>query len=595
MGLDDGRLLEAVNEERFNREKLYVGLPERSLQYVLERHRLALSNVDYFAYGWYGRETDYGAYAVKLARRVERAIRRNGACGDILENRIRTEFERDGRTRLAFERWLADLGVPERKVLYLDHHTCHAWAAFACSPFEAAAVFTFDGRGDLKSTTASVADREHGVRELDYLLSMDSLGFLYGQVTHYLGFKPTRHEGKVTGLAAYGDPRNTLPLFQRLIAWEDDSIVAQIGPYKPFYTQLLPELTNEFAKFSREDLAAGLQQHCEDLVVKYIRHWLRKIDRPDLRNICLAGGVCANVKINQRVAELPGVDNVFIFPHMGDGGLPVGSACYAQWKLTGHSKVDLPTVYLGPAYDDDQIRTALDAAGDAIHYVRMANKVESVVRQLVDEKVVGFFDGRMEYGPRALGARSILYHARDRTVNDWLNKRMRRTEFMPFAPVTPAELAAGCYVGWNPGHVAAEFMTRTYTCTQAFAERHVAVVHVDGTARPQIVSEAKNGDYYRIVTFRCKKDGLRPRFSRPAGKEIGPNARFSLTGPGLTRDHRNRCHRLRPPAVHDRRSSAGSRRWLRTSSSARSRRPTGRAAARGANVSRAASMAPISM
>ncbi len=507
--IENGKILDAVSEERFNRKKLYKGKPLQSLDYILSRHGLTLADMNYVIYGWHGRRNNYTEYAQRLARRLVSAMERNPASGQILLERLDTEFGRDAETRDEFDRWMSELGVGGGQLMYLDHHTSHAWGAFACSPFEEAFVFTFDGRGDLKSTTVSLADSASGVHEQDYQLSFDSLGFLYGQITHYLGFMPHRHEGKVTGLAAFGDPKKTLPLFRKLMVFEEGMIKALIGPYKPFYTNLHPDLITELDRYSKEDIAAGVQQHCEELVTAYIRYWMRKVDRPDLRKLCLAGGVAANVKINQRIAELSEVDALYVFPHMGDGGLPLGSACYANFLLTGAGKVEMDGAYLGPSFGDAQIEAALAAAGGRVQAQRMEDKIASSVEDLAHGQVVGWFDGRMEYGPRALGARSIMFHARDRSANDWLNKRMRRTEFMPFAPVTPEEYAADCYVGWSREDRCPHFMTKTFDCTPQFMQAHPAVVHVDGTARPQVVTEARNGDYYRVLKAYCERTGER--------------------------------------------------------------------------------------
>lgn len=507
--IENGTILDAVSEERFNRKKLYKGKPLQSLDYVLGRHGLTLADIDHVVYGWHGRRNNYPDYSQKLARRLVESMERNPASGQILLERLDAEFGRDAETRDEFDRWIHALCVGGSQVMYLDHHTSHAWGAFACSPFEESFVFTFDGRGDLKSTTISLADSSSGVHEKDYQLSFDSLGFLYGQITHYLGYVPHRHEGKVTGLAAFGDPRKTLPLFRKLIVFEEGKIKALVGPYKPFYTNLHPDLISELDRHNKEDIAAGVQQHCEDLVTSYIRYWMRKMDRPDLRNVCLAGGVAANVKVNQRIAELAEVDSLYVFPHMGDGGLPLGSACYANFLLTGASKIEMDSVYLGPSFNDDQIGDALAHVCDLIHVQRMDDKIDSTVEDLTQGRVVGWFDGRMEYGPRALGSRSIMFHARDRSANDWLNKRMRRTEFMPFAPVTPEEYAAECYVGWIPEDRCPHFMTKTFNCKEKFIEVHPAVVHIDGTARPQVVTEARNGDYYRVLKEYCDRTGER--------------------------------------------------------------------------------------
>ena len=344
------------------------------------------------------------------------------------------------------------------------------------------------------------------VKELDYLLTFDSIGYLYGAITKYLGFTPHRHEGKVTGLAAYGDFSKTLPIFEKLINWENNTIVSNLGLYKPFFS-ITNNLSEQLEKFSKADIAAGLQAHCENLLVHFISYWIKKINFSGMKNICLSGGLFANVKINQAIRAINGIDNIYIFPHMGDGGLPVGSVCYLNYMLTGHSKTAFPMVYYGSEYTDEQIFNILTLYSDKIRFHRIENKVQRVVDALIKKNVVGYFDNRMEYGPRALGSRSILYHAREKTVNDWLNKRLNRTEFMPFAPVTPIEYAHDCYIGWNKTHICSYFMTTTYNCSESFKQKHKAVVHIDGTARPQIVTQDLNGVYYNIVKTYCDLTG----------------------------------------------------------------------------------------
>ncbi len=502
----DGQLLDAINEERLSRVKMQKGFPHKALAHVLDRHGLTLQDVGAVAYGWYGRRTDYADYAKRLTERVTLAMARDPGCGEIIRQRVSTEFDRDSETRAQFEAEMAALGMPSERIFFLDHHASHAWGAFACSPFDQALVFTFDGRGDLKSSTVSHASIDGGLTELDYMLSFDSLGFLYGQITHFLGFTPHRHEGKVTGLAAHGDPEATRSLFERMIKWEEGRFVANLGFYKPFYTNQGDDLRAELSRFSREDIAAGVQAHTERLVTAYVAHWVGKRGGGPV-DVCLAGGVCANVRVNQLVAEIPGVRRVFVFPHMGDGGLAVGAACCHMAESEGRTKVQFPGIYLGPSFEVDEVAAEVVRAGDALDVHRPADWVGAAVEDLVEQRIVGFFDGRMEFGPRALGARSILVHTRDASMNDWLNKKLHRTEFMPFAPVVPEEFAAESFIGWQAGDLCSPFMTRTYACTPAFAERHPAVVHIDGTARPQTVTEERNGDYYRVVRRYCDRSG----------------------------------------------------------------------------------------
>jgi len=232
-----------------------------------------------------------------------------------------------------------------------------------------------------------------------------------------------------------------------------------------------------------------------------------RMGRNDIHDVCLAGVLFANVKINQAVYEMEEVDNIYVFPHMGDGGLAMGADCNLNFVQTGTAKVPLPDVYLGPSYGTKEIEAAIRKVADHLHVEQCPEPVEPILQELLNEKVVGFFYGRMELGPRALGARSILYHARDGSINDRLNSRLRRAEIMPFAPVTPERLASQCYHGRHRDNPCALTMTQTYQCTDSFRQDHPAVVHVDGTARPQIVTREMNGRYGDLVERYCERTG----------------------------------------------------------------------------------------
>lgn len=508
--IEDGKLVAAISEERLSREKLHLGWPQMSLDYILASQGLSLDDIDLFAYGWHGGRTNWNRYVPRFAHRMAEELSRNPNAARIILNRVDVEHERDSERQHDFKDRMARLGIPDHKIFFADHHMSHAWSAFACSPFDEAHVFTLDGRGDYRSGLVAYADRAHGVVERDDLISaFDGLGFIYGQITHYMGFVAHRHEGKVTGLAAQGDAEKTIGVFRDIVGCENGRIRCRIGPYKPFYTKIEPQLLEIFDRFEHRDLAAGLQKHCEDIVAAWIRWQVVNSARPDVRNICLAGGLFANVRINQIVAELDCVDNIYVFPHMGDGGLPVGAALATGFETSGLSKLDLPSVRIGPSFSNDDIEAAVRDFGGRVKCRRLADRTKEAVEILTSDKVIGHFEGRMEYGPRALGARSVIYHTRDRSVNEWLNARMNRTEFMPFAPVTPVEYAAQCYLGWRPDHVSANFMTRTYSCDPAFAQGHPAVVHIDGTARPQIARPGIDGGYYDILKAYCDATGER--------------------------------------------------------------------------------------
>ncbi len=253
------------------------------------------------------------------------------------------------------------------------------------------------------------------------------------------------------------------------------------GLYRPHYEN--PRLEQYVTGFPREDVAAAVQRRLEEVVSELID----ALPGDDIK-IALAGGIFANVKLNQRVAERPRVADVYVFPNMGDGGLSVGAAWQVYHQLSGLKPEPFAGALLGNEIGSDEILRELQAGGlDYDNY----NDIGAKTAELLAEKhPVIRVAGRMEYGPRALGNRSILCHASDASINDWLNKRLQRSEFMPFAPVTLVEHAEECYLNAGKAADAARFMTVTYDCKPAMKAACPAAVHVDGTARPQIVDKS---------------------------------------------------------------------------------------------------------
>jgi carbamoyltransferase len=247
-----------------------------------------------------------------------------------------------------------------------------------------------------------------------------------------------------------------------------------------------------------------MQQILEEIGCVYIQHWVETTGCCDL---ALAGGVFANVKFNQRIHALPNVHSVFIHPGMGDEGLAVGAAfAWGAGPGMAPKSTRLPDVYFGPSYGERDIESAIVEAG--LHSVHVHDIERKIAELLAQGHVVARFNGRMEYGPRALGNRSILYQPTDLSVNDWLNRRLKRTEFMPFAPVTLEEFADRCYENLDGARHAAKFMTITFDCTDWMKQHCPAVVHVNGTARPQLIDRWTNPSYYRILDEYRQLTGL---------------------------------------------------------------------------------------
>jgi carbamoyltransferase len=389
-------------------------------------------------------------------------------------------------------------------VSFHDHHYCHATTALYTSGLDPALVVTLDGGGDGLSGSVYLG-RAGRLERLAALDSFNSLGNVYSYVTEICGFRAEKDEGKITGLAALGEPRHAEALRQ-LIRYEHPGRIRYTVPM--YHRSALRLIRSRLPQtFSAADLAASVQLVLEELATRFIAYWLHVTG---MRNLALAGGVFANVKLNQRVHELDGVDRLFIHPAMDDGGLSVGSALAFLAARPGADPAGLvrplANAYLGPAYSDADIRQAIERSGCKARRVEAIN--ESVAELLAAGHVVARFHGRMEYGPRALGHRSILYQTTDPSVNDWLNAQLRRTEFMPFAPATLREHADECYLGISGAEDTARFMTITFACTPLMKAQSPGVVHVDGTARPQLIDAETAPDFHAILRAYHRRTGL---------------------------------------------------------------------------------------
>ena len=497
--LDDaGRPLFAAAEERFSRVKMQGGWPERSAAWVEEHFDLR------------GARAAHGG--LPLRRRLLREARlavynaSHGRLQDVHPKRFRKLAEiAFGGTRSSETAIFPKL--PRR---YVDHHTCHAASAYYPSGFDEAEVVTVDGVGDTYSCRFFHARGGLLTPRAQFFHTGFPLGHSYEYLTAMLGFHPHRHAGKLTGLSAHG--RRDERLLRQLESWLAEVWSARRGrPYffmlhtrhgsnrdDPAYDQALRELRElrqtRFGDWSNTDLAWAIQHILEREVTSRIERVIPLIDG---QPICVAGGVFANVKLNKLVKEM-GFGQIFVQPAMNDCGLALGAPSMALAERDGLRPYRLEHVYLGPEFGEAEILRAIREAGCG---ARRYEPVEPKIAELLaDGRVVARFHGRMEFGPRALGNRSILYHGADTNVNDWLNKRLDRTEFMPFAPATLEDEAADSYPGLRGAEHSAEFMTITSDCSESFKRSCPAAVHVDGTARPQIVREQTNPSFHRVLS-----------------------------------------------------------------------------------------------
>ncbi|MFP4501503.1 MAG: carbamoyltransferase C-terminal domain-containing protein [Candidatus Hydrogenedentota bacterium] len=404
--------------------------------------------------------------------------------------------------------WVTRRRLPKalrsKPIYFIEHHECHAAGAWTLSGFDRCLAVTADGMGDGLSLTVSRCTAEDGIERLWFASSKDSFGLFFEAITEAFGFIPCRDEGKITGIAACGDPGAiTEPDPFHL----EQGRLQYVGPHGRAGVQWVNE--HLLQNYRREDIAAWAQHLLERHLIEVTRWWL---EETGMGNLAVAGGVYGNVKLNQRLHALDACKRLFVYPNMGDGGLSLGAVCAGE-KLTPRPVAD---VFFGEDYPEDALRAAIQARG--LDFERMDAPAERVGDLLAAGHIVARFDGRMEWGPRALGNRSILVRTSDRAVVGKLNDRLQRSDFMPFAPAVLAEDAEEYCLAVAPARHSAEFMTVCFDCTDRMKREHPAIVHVDGTARAQLVRADHNPGFHRILS----------RFKEHTGTGVILNTSFNI-------------------------------------------------------------------
>ena len=515
--LKDGQILSAIAEERLCRMKMASGMPRQAIKQVMVDAGVTAKDIDLVAVaqrvsvfepepipwnGWFDKnhagkprpfERISGVLA-PVAGYIPFAQKAHHQIKDLLSRKRLSQIP---------EYLEKEYGIIA-PVKYYDHHYCHAASAYYTSNYDKALVVTLDGGGD--GLSGSVYQGENGrLKRLSSVDSFNSLGNFYSYITHLCGFKAESHEGKITGLAALGKP-TYINILREFVSYAEPGQIQYAVPM--YHRSALKQIASRLPEnFDKADLAASVQLLLEEIGIQFIQYWLRKTG---IRSIAVAGGVFSNVKFNQRVHELDEVEHFFVHPAMDDSGLAVGGAFAA---LADESGIDpktlrqrLKNVYFGTSYGDDEISRAMEAFGFAATHE--SNITDIIAKLLAEGHVVARFTGRMEYGPRALGHRSILYQTTDPSINDWLNAHLLRTEFMPFAPGTLQEYADECFEGLDGARDSARYMTITFNCTEKMLAQSPGVVHVDGTARPQILDPETAPDFYKIAVAYHKLTGI---------------------------------------------------------------------------------------
>jgi carbamoyltransferase len=526
----DGELVAAAEEERFNRVKHCAGFPDRAAAWCLSQARLNPAELDHIAVS--------RNPTANLAHKLLRGIRHRPGARN-LRARLENAAEiRDARAALA----RAVRVEPDRlraQLHNVEHHQAHVASAFFVSPFDEAAVLSVDGFGDFASTMLAVG-RGNRFEVLDRVLFPHSLGILYTAVTQWLGFPRYGDEGKVMGLAAYGNPERQLAKMGELVrsngslfqlgldyfthdkegvdmTW--DASTPTIGRvYSDRMVEAFGQPRDPGAALSREheDVAAALQAVLEDAYLHLVRSLAA---RTKLTNLCLAGGVALNAVANGRIRLETGFDGLYVQPAAGDAGTAVGAA-YWVWnqKLGRPRGFVMEHAYTGPEYSERRRAAAITAAGLRAERLDDEALYRSVARRIESGGVVGWFQGRMEFGPRALGNRSIVADPRRAAMKDVLNARIKNRE--PFRPFAPSILARSTGE-WFEQDYPSPFMALTYKLRADKRSRAPAVSHVDGSGRLQTVDRRTNPRYYRLIE----------EFARLTGVPVVLNTSFNENEP----------------------------------------------------------------
>lgn len=506
--IEDGRLIAAVEEERFNRIKHSAGFPYRAVKFCLEEASIKPEEIDHIAIS---RNPN-----ANLHRKILFALSKHpdfNAIKDRLVYRARIGDIKQELCR-ALE---VDPSKIRAKIHYIEHHRAHCASSFLVSGFEQAAILSVDGSGDFLSTMLAEGVGNE-IRVLGQVEFPHSLGILYTAVTQYLGFPKYGDEGKVMGLAPYGEPAY-LDKFREIVrlkengrfeldldyflhhrqgvtmTWEEPEpslepiyspkFVAEFGPpRKP-----RSELTRHY-----KDMAASLQAILEEGVFHLLNYLY---ERTGQKNLCLAGGVAFNSVLNGKVLAMTPFEDLFIQPAAGDGGTSLGAAFYVYHTLLGKPRnFTMTHAYTGPEFSNGRIKNVLDDYGLKYEFYDDEEMAWLGAKIVAEGKILGWFQGRLEFGPRALGNRSIIADPRRNEMKDVLNSRIKHREsFRPFAPSILAEAVGDYFERTEPD----PFMLRVYEIKKDKRPLIPAVTHVDNTGRLQTVHRETNPRYWQLI------------------------------------------------------------------------------------------------
>ena len=524
----DGEIDSAVQEERFTRKKHDSNFPVNSIKYILKKNNISLNEIDHIVF--------YEKPFLKFERLLETYLD-NAPLGLKSFNKSMPIWSKEKlfQKQNIFKELknIDENFIDKSKLKFVEHHMSHAASAYYPSPFDNAIIFTADGVGEWATTTIGIG-KENKINLLKEIIYPDSLGLIYSAFTYYCGFKVNDGEYKLMGLAPYGKPIYKDLIYNNLITVYQDGtfkLNQKFFDYSTGLTMINSNFENLFGRKAKKidekidqfymDVAASIQLVLEEIILKICKHIKAEYK---ISNLCLAGGVALNCVINGKIEKEKVFENVWIQPAAGDAGGALGSALYLWNSLTFNedSKIQKQNIdtmkgsYLGPSYSNDEVKVMLDRMNATYQYMEEENLMDFVAKQISEQKIFGWFQGKMEFGPRALGNRSIIADPTSSLMQKNLNLKIKfRESFRPFAPAILEEEVQN----WFKLNCKSPYMLMV---SEILADKRIkpsipeenlngieklnvkrsivpAITHVDYSARIQTVNKKDNNLFYKLI------------------------------------------------------------------------------------------------
>lgn len=517
--LENGNISYCIQEERLTNQKNFFGFPERAIKKILELSLLSIDEIDYIAMASVHSPEPFDVLErYRSNARSHRGFLHHMAMKTPLYSYYK--FQR----RKEREKDLLSIGANLSKVEFVDHHLCHASAAYFGAPWrdEKILVLTCDGDGD-GLCAAVYTGEDSNLTKIAETKAGNSLGNIYSKTTFMLGLVPWEHEWKIMGMAPYAPPsgmKKSYEKYEKYLDVPQDALVFKRRIHEP--TSLIYKRLRRDLEFHRFDwISGGVQQMTEEVLVSWVRN---AINKTGAGKVALSGGVFMNVKANKRIMEIPEVEDLFVFPSCGDESNSIGAAFSVYRDKNSESGIEsdispLREIYYGPSFSDKEIIEALERNGLEIEVEKRPDIERDVASILSEGGVVARCAGRMEFGARALGNRSILADPSNQDCIRIINMMVKKRDFwMPFAPVIPAE-EQHIYIN-NPKGISSPYMMLSFDTTNKRSEFMSGVHNADLTARAQILEESYNPKYYNIIR----------EFKGLTGHAVLLNTSFNLHG-----------------------------------------------------------------